>query len=295
MRIVFFLAGLCSAIVALAGCSPQRALNAFVPDDGYRLSAGRAYGDHPRQRLDVYAPRARAEPAPVVVFFYGGRWRKGERAGYRFVAQALTERGYVAVLPDYRLYPEVRFPAFVEDGAAAVAWVRRHIGDYGGDPGRVFLMGHSAGAHIAAMLATDRRFLHAEGLAPTDLAGFVGLAGPYDFLPLEADDLRDMFGPPERFPASQPVRFVDGDEPPVLLVHGLDDGTVLPRNSRRLAAALEAAGVPVETVFYPDAGHVRVVAALGSPLRFTAPVLADVAAFLDRRAGRPVADANADD
>lgn len=290
MRIVFFLAGLSSAIVALAGCSPQRALNAFVPDDGYRLSAGRAYGDHPRQRLDVYVPRAGALPAPVVVFFYGGRWSSGERAGYRFVAQALTERGYVAVVPDYRLYPEVRFPAFVEDGAAVVAWVRHHIGDYGGDPGQVFLMGHSAGAHIAAMLATDRRFLHAEGLAPTDLAGFVGLAGPYDFLPLKADDLRDMFGPPARFPASQPVRFVNGDEPPTLLVHGLDDGTVLPRNSRRLAAALEAAGVPVDTVFYPDAGHVRVVAALGSPLRFAAPVLTDVAAFLDRRAGRSVAD-----
>lgn len=283
------LAALLPAMLALGGCSPQSALNAFVPDDGYRLYPDRAYGEHPRQRLDIYAPAAR-EQAPVVVFFYGGRWSRGERADYRFAAQALTELGVIAVVPDYRVYPEVTFPAFVHDGAAAVAWVHRGIRAYGGDPDRVFVMGHSSGAHIAAMLATDERFLAGHGLEPGWLSGFIGLAGPYDFLPLQSDTLRRIFAPPERFPASQPVRFVNGDEPPMLLIHGLDDGTVIPRNSRRLAAAVREAGGEVTTRFYPDTGHVALAAALGRPLRSAAPVLDDVGGFLRERSGKPTAE-----
>jgi len=222
-----------------------------------------------------------------VVFFCGGRWSGGQRSDYAFVGAALAERGIVVVIPDYRIYPDVRFPAFVEDGARAVRWTGDHIARYGGDPGRIHVMGHSAGAHIAAMLALDRDYLDGR----VDLAGMIGLAGPYDFLPLEAADLRDMFGPPERFPASQPIEFARGDAPPMLLLHGLDDDTVWPRNSRNLAAAIHARGGRVGTHFYDDINHAEIVGALSDIGDFLAPVRADVLAFIEKPADTSAAEA----
>ncbi|MDX1609274.1 MAG: alpha/beta hydrolase [Halofilum sp. (in: g-proteobacteria)] len=267
-----------TGLLALAGCSAVDLLNVAAPVADTRTADEIAYGAGERRRLDVYGPPAdAARPAPVVVFFYGGRWSRGERADYAFVGATLAAHGLVVVIPDYRLYPEVRFPAFVEDGAAAVRWTRDHIARFGGDPGRIYLMGHSAGAHIAVLLALDRRYL--AGAAP---AGAIGLAGPYDFLPLEAADLRDLFGPPERFPRSQPIEYARGDAPPLLLLHGLDDDTVWPRNSRNLAAAVRARGGRAETRFYEDLGHAGIVGALSGPLDFLAPVRADVLAFIER-------------
>lgn len=275
---IFVMAGLLSA---LAGCSGQGLVNALTPSAGYRLHTGLAYGDAARQRLDVYAPRAAAGEAPVVVFFYGGRWSQGERAGYRFVGQYLAAQGAVAVIPDYRLHPEVGFPAFVHDGAAAVAWARRHAADYGGDPSRLFVMGHSAGAHIAAMLATDARYLAAEGGDRDWLAGMIGLAGPYDFLPLTDADLKTIFGPETAWPRSQPVNFVDGGEPPMLLLHGAADATVHAEDSEILAARVEAAGGRARLRLYEGIGHIRILAVLAAPLRWLAPSTAtDVARFL---------------
>lgn len=182
-----------AVLAAMAGCSGQALINGLTPSGGYSKTADLAYGEQPRQRLDVYVPEDAAPGAPVVLYFYGGRWEQGSKAGYKFLAQALTSRGFVAVIADYRLYPQVKFPAFVEDGARAVAWVREHAGDYGADPNKLVLMGHSAGAHIAAMLTLDEQYLAAVGGTPkTWLAGTIGLAGPYDFLPLEADDLKDL-------------------------------------------------------------------------------------------------------
>lgn len=270
---------LAAVALALAGCSAVDLLNVAAPVADTRAAREIAYGEGERRRLDVYRPAAdAARPAPVVVFFYGGRWSRGERADYAFVGATLAAHGLVVVIPDYRLYPEVRFPAFVEDGAAAVRWTREHVVRFGGDPGRIYLMGHSAGAHIAALLALDRQYL--DGTRPP--AGVIGLAGPYDFLPLEAPDLRDLFGPPERFPRSQPIEYARGDAPPMLLLHGLDDDTVWPRNSRNLAAAVRARGGRVETRFYEDLGHAAIVGALSGPLDFLAPVRADVLAFIGR-------------
>lgn len=214
--------------------------------------------------LDIYRPAATpgAAPAPVLVFFYGGSWQNGRREDYRFVGEAFAARGVVAVIPDYRRWPDAGFPAFVEDGARAAAWARANAARLGGDPDRVFLGGHSAGAHIAAMLATDARFLAAEGLAPRDFAGLLGLAGPYDFLPLEDPTLEAIFGPEAGREASQPVAFVDGDEPPALLLHGERDALVEPRNTASLAAAWRAAGVPVDARVLPGLGHVRLLGTL---------------------------------
>ena len=276
-----------AASLALAlpavGCAPARLVNALVPDDGYRLIQDRAYGAGPRQRLDVYVPDDLTAPAPVVVFFYGGRWEFGVKEDYRFVGQALASQGLIAVIADYRLYPEVRFPTFIEDGAAAVRWVQAQISGLGGDPARIFVMGHSAGAHIAAMLALDAQYLNAVGTTPRALAGLIGLAGPYDFLPLTDPTLQRIFAA-EDMAETQPITFAGDGGPPALLLHGEQDRTVRPANSTHLAAQLRAAGTPVELGLYPDLGHIGIVGALAAPLRWQAPVLDDVARFVRERA-----------
>jgi acetyl esterase/lipase len=215
--------------------------------------------------LDVYRPdRIAAGPVPVVVFLYGGSWRRGTREQYRFVGRQLARQGALAIVADYRTAPRTVFPGFVTDAAAAVAWARRHAPEHGGDPARVFLAGHSAGAHIAALVGTDARYLAAHGLAPRDLAGVIGLSGPYDF---EIAGFEDVFGPPAQWPQAQPVGFVDGDEPPFLLIHGTADSLVEPADSRILADRLRAAGGRAELVWLPEAGHLAPLAALRDPDR----------------------------
>lgn len=268
----------------LAGCSGQALVNGLTPSGGYRLSSDISYGDKNRQNLDVYVAKDKAANAPIVVFFYGGRWEEGNKNGYKFVGQALSSRGFVTVIPNYRLYPQVKFPAFVQDGAKAVAWAKAHAAEYGADPGKLVIMGHSAGGQIAAMLALNGKYLQAVGGSRRWLAGMVGLAGPYDFLPLEEDDLKDMFGPPARYPASQPINFVDGKNPPLLLLHGLGDKTVYPKNTRNLAKAVAAKGGQVAIKLYPDIGHVRLIANLAAPLRFLGfggTELDDISEFID--------------
>ena len=276
------LSSLAGAITA--ACSPVALLNGAAPSDTYLRTAGIPYGDLPRQRLDVYRPTAAVADAPTVVFFYGGAWRHGARGDYLFVGEALAALGCVAVLADYRLFPEARFPAFVEDGAAALRWARDHAPEHGGNPRRLFVMGHSAGAHIALMLVTDERYLAAAGMQPRELAGAIGLAGPYDFLPFTSKRTAAIFDPPERWPQSQPINFVSGKEPPVLLLTGNDDNIVDPGNSTRLAAKMRGLGGKVEVIRYPGEGHRSIIAALAAPLRSRYRVQDDVAAFIARQA-----------
>ncbi|SDQ35611.1 Acetyl esterase/lipase [Paraburkholderia fungorum] len=274
------------ALAALGGCSAAGVLNAAVSHKSFHVESGLPYGTAPRQQLDVYTPAAGAPPAgahgrPIVVFFYGGSWQNGSRSSYLFVGAALASRGYVAVVPDYRTWPDTAFPGFVDDAAAAVRWARDHAAETGGDPSRIFLMGHSAGAHIAMLLATDGRYLAAQQMSKSDLSGVIGLAGPYDFLPLHDATLEQIF-PPALRAASQPINFVEGDEPPVFIAAGQRDTTVDPGNTDRLAARLHAAGDrDVEVKHYPRVGHALLVGAIAGPLRGFAPVLDDVSAFID--------------
>ncbi|WP_353180436.1 alpha/beta hydrolase [Salinisphaera sp. T5B8] len=279
-----FLLGLSGLVVSslLAACSGQFWANALTPRWGYERHADIAYGDLDRQTLDVYVPDDLAAGAPVVVFFYGGSWQSGDKDGYRFVGQALASRGFIAVLPDYRLYPPTTFPGFVEDGAKAVAWAHEHARDYGGEAAHLFVSGHSAGAHIAAMLATDGRYLQGAGMARADLAGFVGMAGPYDFLPIRDPALQQIFAPRDAWPQSQPIHFVDGGEPPMLLMHGAADTTVEPANSRNLAARVNAAGGAAELHIYAKTSHIGLIAPLAAPLRMTGSELDDVASFVKK-------------
>jgi acetyl esterase/lipase len=277
---------LCRYLVAaltaclLAGCSPFLYLNTFSPTEQAREHADIAYGPLTRQKLDIFEPvNFRRHPAPVVVFFYGGAWDSGSKADYRFVGRTLAAKGFIAVVPDYRVYPEVVFPGFVEDAALAVAWAFEHASRFNGDPAQVFLMGHSAGAHIAAMLALDESYLDAREHSPQQLAGWIGLSGPYDFLPLQSRRLKKIFGDPAPR-STQPIEFVSTAAPPALLISGDADTTVIPRNTRRLAARLREADVDVREIIYPDIGHGRTVAAF-STIADGLPVVDEVARFIN--------------
>jgi acetyl esterase/lipase len=265
-----------------AACSRLELLAANVPAafGSYKRRADLAYGTLPQQRLDVYIPNAPAVSRPLVIFWYGGRWTTGDKNDYRFVGAALAAQGYVAVLPNYRHYPQVKMAGFMEDAAQAAVWACQHASEFATDPARFYLMGHSAGAHIAALLALDPRWFVQAGLAPPTVAGVIGLSGPYDFLPLTDADLQDMFGPPEHYADSQPIDFAHSGAPPTLLVHGMDDRSVAPKNSINLAKALEAKGVRVTLKLYPKLTHADTVAALSIPARGRAPTLTDIAAFV---------------
>lgn len=271
------------AVTVSSACSPVKVLNGLVPSDGYHLHADIAYGDLERQQLDIYQPKHVNKVAPVVVFFYGGSWDSGNKADYKFVAEAMTSHGFVVVIPDYRVYPDVLFPEFMQDPAHAAQWVKRNIQQYGGDPQRVFLAGHSAGAHIAVMLGVNAEYLAQVNMKPADFRGIIGLAGPYDFLPLTSKRLKEIFGEESQQWKSQPINFVDGSNPPMQLLVGLKDGTVWPRNTFNLAAKIQQAGGQVEVVEFPNYNHVDMAAKLARPLRGDGSLLKYVVDFIQRR------------
>lgn len=288
-RLLVATAGLLISVGALVACSPITALNALAPAATHSVVADVAYGPGPRQMLDVYRPSSRAPAGgfPLVVFFYGGSWNSGERADYAFVGEALAARGIVTLLADYRLYPQVRYPDFLSDCAAAMAYGLEHAADWGGNPARVFVMGHSAGAYNAAMLALDGRWLEATRHRPQELAGFIGLAGPYDFLPITNPDAKPVFFHPDYPPGTQPIDHASADAPRSFLGAARDDALVNPqRNTVGLAARLRAAGVPVTLKLYDHVSHVLLIGVFGWPLRWLAPTLDDVALFIETAPAR---------
>lgn len=264
-----------------AGCGGLGYVVANTPAlfGDYERSTNHAYGEDPRQRLDVYSPH-QATNRPVVIFWHGGSWTSGRRGLYRFVGAALAERGFVTVLPDYRLYPQAKFPLFLQDGAQAIAWVQQHAGEFGGDPHRIVLMGHSAGAHEAAFLAYDRQLLVNAGANPQWIVGLIGLSGPYELEP-DSDVLNTIFASPYTATDWQPVRFVTPEAPPTLLLHGVADDVVSIKHAEKLRDALLANHVRVEAEFYPDKGHSDTAAALSIPARGRAPVLDSSVRFIE--------------
>jgi acetyl esterase/lipase len=258
-------------------------LNLLSPRSGIEITRSICYAGGHRHTLDVYRPTASC-PAPVIVFFYGGSWQRGHKALYGFLGSAIARRGYVALVADYRLYPEVRYPEFLDDGARVVRWAKDYAAWFGGDHNRIFVIGHSAGAYIAAMLAIDGRWLAKVGLAPgQDIAGLIGVAGPYDFLPLRGETLKRIFNGGND-PATQPITHVTPGAPPALLMAGVADGLVDPGNAIRLAARLRDAGNEATVAAYPRTGHLTIMGAFAAPLRFLAPVLRDADAFIARNA-----------
>jgi len=275
-----------AALLLLSACTRQKVLNTLTSDDGYNLASNIVFDNATGLQLDVYSP-AGVRNAPVVVFFYGGRWSEGDKADYKFVGQALAAKGFVAVLPNYRLYPKVRFPGFLIDSAKAVRWAHDNGAQYGGDPAKIVVLGHSAGAYNAAMLTLNPDYLKQAGGDRAYIRGKIGLAGPYDFLPITDPDLRDLFGPPENYDQTQPVLYPDGKNPPMLLMHGRDDKFVPIRNSESLAARLKSANGPVETVFYPEMSQNKIVETLSTCLQPQADVMLYVNEFVKRVTSGP--------
>ena len=245
-----------------------------------RTASAVPFGTH-GQTLDVWRPAGAAAPKhPVVIFWYGGGWVKGDRRAYAFAARALAREGFVVVVPDYRKVPVVRFPAFLQDGAEAVKWVRDHVAEFGGDPARIAVMGHSAGAYTAAMLSLDKRWLEAEGVEPGIIKAGVGLSGPYDFYPFTSKRSIDAMQGAADPVMTQPLHFARGDAPPLLLITSTADDTVRPKNAINLAARLKALGAPVTLKNYPGLSHEEVVMALSTPFRGKGPTLSDSVKFL---------------
>lgn len=269
---------------------PVDIVNRTTTAAGLRVIRNIPFGRHARQRLDIYAPATRgvvlplhgiaAEPLPVIVFFHGGSWREGHRRDYRFAAAALARLGFLVAVPDYRLDPEVKFPAFLQDCATATAWVFRNVQSHGGDDGAVFLLGHSAGAYNTAMLALDASYLNAAELDPARLSGWIGLAGLYDFLPFPDAHIARIFGEPADEKTTQPIHHIRQGAPPALLLHGGRDRAVLPRNSALLAAALRETGNAVETRIYPKLGHLGILTACLPYLKWRSTLLKDIAQFI---------------
>lgn len=273
-------------LLALTACSPLRIVNALGTGEDVRETRGIAYGEGERRKLDVYAPHD-ARDAPVVVFFYGGSWRGGLRERYAFVGHALAAHGIVTVIPDYRVYPEVSYPDFLTDSAQAVAWAVREAAALGGDPQRVFVMGHSAGGYNAAMVALDPRWLEAQGSSPAALAGWIGLAGAYEFLPIINPRVKPVFHHPNTPPDSQPIVHASTASPPALLISAAQDLLVDPeRNTGAMAGKLRSADVPVTERYYDRVGHSTLIGSLSPQLRSFAPTLEEVVGFVKRDRAR---------
>lgn len=268
--------------VLTAACSPLSLLNALGPRDGgaRRVATSLVYGDDPRQTMDVYAPAA-ARGLPVVVFFYGGGWDSGSRDLYGWAAQALAARGFLVFLPDYRVVPQVRFPAFVEDAVAATARAAELALEHGGDPGRLAVAGHSAGAHLAMMIALDRRYMQAVE-RPGLVRAAAGLAGPYDFPPFDVAASTDAFGRTPDPTLTQPVAFVRADAPPLWLGHGTEDAVVRAGDAVVLCERMTAVGGRCEARLYPGLDHADLIATFSPLFRRKAPVLDELSAFLRR-------------
>jgi len=278
------------AAVGLTACADLQLLiaNVAVANGAFRETRDVPYGTERDQKLDVYRPRrivpgAPAGPLPVIVFFHGGSWSVDSKDQYKFVGVALAEQGWLSVVPNYRQYPQVRFPVLVDDAALAIAWIRNNAATYGGDPAKIILVGHSSGAHIAMLAALDKRYLAAHGMDADEIRGVVGLSGPYDFLPFPSMKLHEVFAGGADPLDTQPIHFARANAPPVLLLHGSADTVVTANNSVNLAAALERLGARVELKIYDGRDHADLAAAFSRLIPAPPPVLKDVGAFIRTR------------
>tara|TARA_B100001057_G_scaffold259112_1_gene259305 strand:+ start:3464 stop:4315 length:852 start_codon:yes stop_codon:yes gene_type:complete len=276
---------LLTLIVALgtlcaAGCSPLIFANPLSPYDGYKLESDVAYGIHRRQKLDIYEPLIQENNETIIMFVYGGSWRSGERSNYRFIAQRFVSRGYTTIVPDYRLYPEIQFPAFVDDIAKAIVWTSRRYEQKNNSP-KIILVGHSAGAHIVALLALDNRYLNRAGASKKIIRGWVSLAGPHAFNPLKTESTKpifDNFAP--IIEQTKPITFARSDAPPGLLLHGRNDKVVYAENSVLLANAIKNERGQITLKNIDDVGHIEILLSITGHKLFDNSVKQEIFKFI---------------
>ena len=268
------------AIAGSAGVSLAVPLfDLTIPKTGYSVRRDLAYGPDASHKLDLYIPDGLTAPAPMLLFWYGGSWQSGTKNIYRAFGQAFASHGIVTAVADYRLYPHVKYPGFIEDGALVARFLIDRAAEFGGDARRLFLSGHSAGAYIAAMLGVNGVYLKAAGLEPSAIRGIIGIAGPYDFLPLYDPALIDMFGGAREM-ATQPIKYAGNTAPPMLLAHGSADTTVGAGNSKRMAQRLLTAGNVVQVKLYEGVSHLGIVISLAHGFRTQTTLHADMLAFI---------------
>lgn len=279
-------------LIAVAGLfvlAPGFILNAASWGGDVTIERDIPFGNGERLKLDVYRPTQAQGALPVIVFFYGGSWQHGDKSIYRFVGASLARAGFVTVIPNYRLYPPVLYPDFLRDSARAVKWAKDNAARFGGDAGKLFLSGHSAGAYNAVSLATDRRWLAEAEMDPRkDILGVIGIAGPYDFLPLKDEQLKIIFGPEDARPKTQPINYVDGSEPSMLLLRPRGDTVVDPGNSARLANRIAEQGGMAQVVTYDRVGHLSIIGTFSPLLSFLASTRNDLVDFVRQRSVRSI-------
>jgi acetyl esterase/lipase len=243
-----------------------------------RIAEGVSFGPHDENKLDIYSDGSTKQNLkPVLVFFYGGGWANGKRGEYSYAARPFVENGYLVVVPDYRHVPKVVFPGFLEDSAAAVKWVQINAAKYGGDPDRVSVAGHSAGAYNALMLAIDPQWL-----GDNPVRGTISMAGPTDFYPFTSKRAIDAMSKAPDPLATQPISFVRKDAAPILLIHGTADNVVRVRNANSLFAKQSATGGDITRRRYEGASHNDLVLALSTLFRGRQPVVKDSIEFLNK-------------
>jgi dipeptidyl aminopeptidase/acylaminoacyl peptidase len=264
-------------MLLLPGCSPLNLVNTLSTESDAITVVHQRYGEEQRQQLDIYMPERVVAGSPVVVFIYGGSWKRGEKSNYAFVGHSMGSKGYVTVIPDYRLYPEVTFPAFVEDGAKVLAWVSEYVEQARNG---VVVMGHSAGAHTAALLALDHSYLEATGQSFSIISGMIGLAGPYGFNPMEYRSIRPIFAEVEVIETAMPVTFACSAKIPLLLFHGLEDGVVFPENSRELKRRAHECAGNVEYIELDDIGHYSILLGLSDSFLAEEAIQSSIEIFL---------------
>jgi acetyl esterase/lipase len=275
----------------LAAChlwSPVDTLNKLATADDVTVVASVPYDSGPYHTADIYIPKALERPAPVVVYFYGSAWFTGSKDWYRFIGIGLAQTGVIVIMPDYRGYPDAPSPGFMYDAAAATAWALDHAESYGGDPRKLFIAGHSSGAHIATLLALDTRYLQSVGMSQGELCGVIGLGGSYDYdaprsVPRYLNEYVRVFGEPDRWAPVQPIRYVTRNAPPMLLLAGEADGGIDPDHTIRLAERLSYAGDKATAILYPGINHQGIILPLSRTLDFLAPVKRDIGRFIADR------------
>lgn len=277
------------AALALVACQPVRMLNGITSRDTFSLKENLSYGPEERQKLDIYLPKDQPVKKVVLVFIYGGSWESGSKDEFLFVGEAFARLGYVTVIPDYRLYPEAEFPEFVDDLALGIARLDLHLSSKCPSGRELVLMGHSAGGHMAAMLATEPKYLERNGAGDVQIRALIGLAAPYD-LPLDHELVVDKFQRVKNELEANPIRLASSASPPSLLLHGADDTTAYPYHTKRMAERLAELGVPVETHIYEGVRHITLLAGLASRLQFLNPARDDIAAYLIKRQLDPSCD-----
>jgi acetyl esterase/lipase len=272
-------------LFSLSACSRASLLDVIIPHSGYTKYSNIAYGADLRQHVDIYIPTKMSKPPVTLLFFYGGSWQYGKKEDYRFVGQAFASQGFITVIADYRLYPSVYYPAFMDDTAKALVWVHEHIRSYGGDPNNIFVSGHSAGGFNAMMLTVNHQFLQRAGGKLSWIRGAIGLAGPYDFLPFTEPEVKALFSK-VKDQDTQPINFVGPGLPPILLLTGDADTEVFPKNAIHMYHKLQKFNDPVELIIYPKIGHIDIVLSLAYGFRSKAATVEDISQFMRKHATR---------